>query len=110
MKKQRTMALVTANDVLVLPSKLWSSLIDFLQDVNKDVPENKLQRELGALAFQFQTYEQEVIESQQLYMTAHPCGYETWEEDVVERAILRLQEELRILCSIKKNMKGGNDG
>lgn len=104
----KTMALVTANDVVVIPQELWSKLITVLQLLKYDCEPNDydLWRKLGVIGYLFGKWEQEVIDSQQLYMTAHPCGYEQWETEVVERAIIRLQEELEILGSIRKNMKG----
>ena len=104
----KTMALVTANDVVVIPQELWSKLIDVLQLLKYDCEPNEtdLWRKLGVIGYLFGKWEQEVIDSQQLYMTAHPCGYEQWETEVVENAIIRLQEELEILGSIRKNMKG----
>lgn len=106
-KQTRTMALVTANDVVVVPQELWDKLVAVLRLLKFDCEPNKtdLWRKLGVIGYLFGKWEQEVIDSQQLYMTAHHCGYETWEENVVEKAIIRLVEELKILYSIKKNIK-----
>ena len=102
----KTMALVSANDVIVIPDELWSKLIDVLQDLKYDCEPNEtdLWRKLGVVGYLFGKYEQEVIDSQQLYMTAHPCGYEQWEKEVVDRAIERLQHELSIMLEIKVRM------
>lgn len=104
----KTMALVTANNVVVIPQELWSKLINVLQLLKYDCEQNDntLWRKLGVVGYLFDKWEREVVDSQQLYMTAHPCGYEQWETEIIERAILRLEDELKILYNIKKKIKG----
>lgn len=103
----KRMALVSCDNIIVIPQELWSKLVSVLQLLKRDWEQNDtfLWRKLGVVGYLFNKYEKEIVNSQQLYMTAHPYGYEQWETEIVEQAILRLEDELRILCDIKNNIK-----